>query len=216
MTTINAQIRERAGKGTARATRRELNVPAVLYGNKEAPVLLAINAKELETLSRKSGFFTQLFTLKVGNDSFQALARDAQRHPVSEALEHVDFLRIDPKTKIKVAVPVKFINAEKSPGIKRGGMLNIVAHTIELHCLATKIPAAVELDLTGLEINDGIHSAGMPLPEGTSLVMKEEFTVATITAPSAVRSEMRKGGEAEAAAPAAAAAKPAAKPAAKK
>lgn len=208
-TTIKAELRDRAGKGTARATRRAGNVPAVIYGAKQPPVLLSINAKELEALSRKAGFFTRLFEIKAGDQTIQALARDAQRHPVSEMLEHVDFMRIDAKTKLHIALPVKFINSDKSPGIKRGGVLNIVMHKIEMWVSAGSIPESLQIDLSGLEINDSVHSASIALPAGTSIVSKEEFTIATIAAPSAVRSEMRDKGGAAAAAPAAAA--PAAK-----
>lgn len=214
MTTINATLRERAGKGTARATRRAGNVPVVIYGNKQEPVMLSVNTKEMEAISRKPGFFTQLFEVKAGKDSWQALARDAQRHPVTEALEHVDFMRVDPKTRIKVGVPVKFINGDKAPGIKRGGVLNIVMHEIEVWCPAVKIPSSLPIDLTGLEINDSIHSSTLALPEGAELAHKEDFTVATIAAPSAIRSEMKEKADAaaQAAAPAAdaAAAAPAA------
>lgn len=213
-TTINAELRDRAGKGTARATRRAGKIPAVIYGAKQPPVLLSINAKELEALSRKAGFFTRLFEIKAGDQTIQALARDAQRHPVSEFLEHVDFLRIDTKTKLHIALPVKFINADKSPGIKRGGVLNIVMHKIDMWVSAAAIPESLQIDLSGLEINDSLHSESIALPAGTSIVSKEAFTIATIAAPSAVRSEMRdKGGlaaTAEAAAAPAAAAKPAA------
>jgi large subunit ribosomal protein L25 len=190
-TTITAELRDRAGKGTARATRRAGQIPAVIYGGKQPPVLLAINAKELEALSRKPGFFTHLFEIKTGKATIQALARDAQRHPISEFLEHVDFLRVDPKTKIHVAIPVKFINSDKAPGIKRGGVLNIVMHKIDMLVNASAIPESLLIDLSGLEINDSIHSTSIQLPAGTSLVSKEEFTVATIAAPSAIRSEMR-------------------------
>lgn len=213
-TTITAELRDRAGKGTARATRRAGNVPAVIYGGKKDPVMISLNAKEIEALSRKAGFTTKLIEVKVGKDTHQVLARDAQRHPVSELLEHVDFMRVDPKTRIRVAVPVKFVNSDKSPGIKRGGVLNIVMHSIELWAAATNIPAAVLLDLTGLEINDGIHSASIKLPEGAKLVHDgEDFTIATIAAPSAIRSELKEKAQQAAqaaAAPAADAAAPAA------
>ncbi len=209
-TTITAELRDRAGKGTARATRRAGQIPAVIYGGKQPPVLLAINAKELEALSRKPGFFTHLFEIKTGTATIQALARDAQRHPISELLEHVDFLRVDPKTKIHVAIPVKFINADKAPGIKRGGVLNIVMHKIDMLVNASAIPESLPVDLSGLEINDSIHSASIQLPAGTSLVSKEEFTIATIAAPSAIRSEMRDKADAPVAEVAAVAAAPAA------
>lgn len=198
-TTINAELRDRAGKGTARATRRAGQIPAVIYGGKQPPVLLAINAKELEALSRKPGFFTHLFEIKTGKATIQALARDAQRHPISEFLEHVDFLRVDPKTRIHVAIPVKFVNTDKAPGIKRGGVLNVVTHRIDMMVNASAIPESLLVDLSGLEINDSIHSTSLQLPAGTSLVSKEEFTVATIAAPSAIRSEMRDKAEAPAA-----------------
>jgi len=210
MTTINATLRDRAGKGTARATRRAGNVPVVIYGNKQEPVMLAVNTKEMEAISRKAGFFTQLFEVKAGKDSWQALARDAQRDPVTEDLLHVDFMRVDPKTRIKVEVPVKFINHDKAPGIKRGGVLNIVMHEIELWVPAAKIPSNLAIDLTGLEINDSVHSATLALPEGCEIVLKEEFTIVTIAAPSAIRSEMKEqadAAKAAAAAPAADAAK---------
>lgn len=209
-TTITAELRDRAGKGTARATRRAGQIPAVIYGGKQPPVLLAINAKELEALSRKPGFFTHLFEIKTGTATIQALARDAQRHPISEFLEHVDFLRVDPKTRIHVAIPVKFINSDKAPGIKRGGVLNIVMHRIDMLVNASAIPESLPIDLTGLEINDSIHSASIQLPAGTSLVSKEEFTIATIAAPSAIRSEMRDKADAPVAEVAAVAAAPAA------
>ncbi len=210
MTTINATLRDRAGKGTARATRRAGNVPVVVYGNKQDPIMLAVNTKEIEALSRKAGFFTQLFEVKAGKDSWQALARDAQRDPVTEALLHVDFMRVDPKTRIKVGIPVKFINGDKAPGIKRGGVLNIVTHEIDLWVSAVKIPHSIDIDLTGLEINDSIHSATLSLPEGTEIAHKEEFTVATIAAPSAIRSEMKEQADAAKAAAAAPAAEAAA------
>lgn len=207
---LAAELRDRAGKGTARATRRANKIPAVLYGNKQAPVLLAVDAKEVELLSRKRGFFTHLFEITVDGKTHKALARDAQRHPVTERLEHVDFLRVDAKSRLTVAVPVQFINSDKSPGIKRGGVLNVVAHTLHLHVSAGQIPESVEIDLSGLEINDSVHTEGLALPKGTELVEKTGFTIATIAAPSAVRSEM-----AEQAAAAATAAPAAAAPAAK-
>lgn len=203
---ITAELRERAGKGTARATRRANKIPAVLYGNKQAPVLLAFNQKELETLSRKRGFFTHLFEITVEGKKHLALARDAQRHPVTENLEHVDFLRVDSKSKLTVNVPVTFINQDKSPGIKRGGVLNIVAHTLHISCEAGNIPEAIAVDLTGLEINDSVHTESLQLPAGADLVEKAGFTVVTIAAPSSVRSEMAEQATAAAAAPAAAAA----------
>ena len=188
---IEAELRERAGKGTAREARRTGKTPAVLYGNKQAPVALTVNAKEIELLSRKPGFFTHLFEIKVGKDTHSAIARDAQRHPVTENLLHVDFLRIDTKTRLSVAIPVKFINQEKSPGIKRGGMLNIVAHSIDVICSAAEIPEHLEIDVAGLQINDSIHASMINVPEGAELDgIEPNFTVATITAPSAIRSEM--------------------------
>ncbi len=214
--TMSAEQRERAGKGTARATRREGKIPAVLYGNKQAPALLAFNAKELELLSRKPGFFTHLFDIKIGKTSHMAIARDAQRHPVTEMLLHVDFLRIDTKTRLSVEVPTHFINQEKSPGLKRGGVLNVVLHTITVECAATQIPEHLNIDVSGLEINDSIHAGMLQLPEGVTLYNDDEdFTIATIAAPSAVRSEMNEKAAEEATA-ATPAATPAAAPAAAK
>ena len=207
---IAAELRDRAGKGMARATRREGRVPAVLYGNKQPPVLLALDAKNIEIISRKAGFFTRLFDIKVGTQTHKALARDVQRDVVKEHLLHVDFLRVDEKTRIHLEVPVKFVNSEKAPGIKRGGVLNVVTHSIDVSCMAGNIPDYLVFDLTGLEINDSIHLSSLKLPEGVVLVDKEDFTVATIAAPSAIRSEMRDKAAADAAPAAEAAAAPAA------
>src|SRR5579883_943777 len=154
---FNAQRRERAGKGAARAARGAGRVPGVIYGSKKAPENISLDPRELQIELRKPGFFTRLYDIKIDGSAEKVLARDLQLHPVSDSPVHVDFLRVDPETRVKVAVPVIFENQAASPGIKRGGVLNVVRHEIELRCLATQIPHEIRVDLTGLEIGDSVH-----------------------------------------------------------
>ncbi len=163
----------------------------------------------------KAGFFTQLFDIEIEGKKHRVLPRDAQFDPVSDRALHVDFLRVSTNTKVRVHVPVHFLNQEKSPGLKRGGALNIVHHEIEVSCAPGSIPAAFEISLEGFEIGQAVHLSAIKLPSGVSFTTHEkDFTIATIAAPSAVRSEAAEaaaatGGEAAAAPAAGAAAAPA-------
>ena len=196
---LNAEVRERVGKGAARATRREGKVPAVIYGGKQAPLSISLEEKEITRQIHKPGFFSHLITVKVGKDKHTVLARDLQLHPLKDSPTHLDFLRVAKDAKIEVAVPVVFINEEKSPGLTRGGMLNIVRHEVELLCTANAIPEELEGDLTGLDIGDSLHISAFALPEGvTPTITDRDFTVATIAAPSAVKAEAAEAAEAEA------------------
>lgn len=215
---LTVALRDRAGKGAARQSRREGFVPAVIYGDKQDPTLINVQPVELMKQLRKTGFFTTLYDLKVGGKTERVLPRDVQFDPITDKPIHADFLRVSESSTITVNVPVVFRNETASPGIKRGGVLNVVRHEIAFVCRVTSIPHAIEIDLTGTDIGDSIHISSVKLPEGARPVIDRDFTVATIGAPSAVKSEAAEAAQAAAtaaatpaaAAPAAAAAAPAA------
>ena len=210
ITSLPARARDRAGKGAARSTRRAGLVPGVVYGNKETPVLIAMEPRHLEPQVKKNGFFTRIFELDIDGKKHRVLPRDVQFHPVSDRAEHVDFLRVSATTRVTVGVPVKVVNESAAPGIKKGGVVNVVRHTVDLVCLADKIPQALVIDMTGKEIGDSIHISHIALPEGVVPAIRDrDFTVATLAAPT-VQSEEAPQAAAAAAAPAegAAGAKP--------
>ena len=198
---LDASLRESAGKGAARQTRRDGDVPAVIYGGNDAPVTISLKHNELIKQLNQGGFFTQICELTVGKETHKVLARDIQFHPVNDQPLHVDFLRVTDRTKIVVSVPSSFVNEEASPGLKAGGILNVVRHEIELRCRANAIPETIEFDLTDLTVGDSIHISKAKLPDGANLTTDHDFTVATIAAPSALRSseeeETEEGTEGE-------------------
>ena len=184
---LNASVRDRVGKGSARAARREGFVPAVIYGDKKDPLPIQIEKRELDKLLNKPGFFSHLIDLKVGKDNHRVLPRDLQQHPVSDFAWHVDFLRVSATSELTVEVPVEFINEDEAPGLTRGGVLNVVRHTVEMNCRADNIPEKLVVDLTGLEIGDSVHISAISLPDGaTPTIDDRDFTVATIAAPTVV------------------------------
>jgi large subunit ribosomal protein L25 len=196
--TLAAEPKEGAGKGAARAARREGRIPGVIYGAKKAPVMVTLDPQEVHREIRGGGFFTTLFDVKVSGGNERVLARDLQLHPVSEKPLHIDFLRVSTSTVVVVEVPCNFINDEESPGIKRGGVLNVVRHTLELSCRADAIPNEIEIDLTGLDIGDSVHISQIDLPEGvTPTITDRDFTVASVAAPSVVKEEAAEEAEAE-------------------
>jgi large subunit ribosomal protein L25 len=210
---LAAQPRDRVGKGAARAVRRAGRVPGVVYGEGQTPDLISLDPRDVTREMSKTGFFTRLFELDLGDRSIRALARDIQFHPVTDAPEHVDFLRVSDTTRIRVAVPVRFLNSDKAPGIKRGGVLNVVAHNVEVFCSITTIPRVIEVDLAGLDINDSVHISSIQLPEGVRPTIGRDSTVAAIGAPTVMRSEDEAADAAAKAAAAAASATAAAAPA---
>ena len=210
---LAAQPRDRAGKGAAGAVRRAGRVPGVVYGEGQTPDLISLDPRDVTREMSKTGFFTRLFELDLGDRSIRALARDIQFHPVTDAPEHIDFLRVSDTTRIRVAVPVRFLNSDKAPGIKRGGVLNVVAHNVEVFCSITTIPRVIEVDLAGLDINDSVHISSIQLPEGVRPTIGRDFTVAAIGAPTVMRSEDEAADAAAKAAAAAASATAAAAPA---
>jgi len=215
VTTLTVERRDRAGKGAARATRRAGRVPGVIYGDRKDPVLIQLDPRDLERELGRGAFMTRVYTLDVAGESHRVLPRDVQFHPVTDWAIHVDFMRVGADTRVSVAVPVQFINHDRSPGLKRGGVLNVVRHEVEMVCRADHIPDHLTIDLTGWDIGDSIHISAIKLPEGTRpRIADRDFTVATVAAPTTQAAEETTTTDAAAAATPAAGATPAAAPAA--
>ena len=201
-TKVVAKMRDRAGKGGARSTRREGLIPAVIYGDKQPPVMIAVEPKTIARELHKEGYFNHRLQIDVAGTDYQVLPRDVQVDPVTDKPLHLDFLRIGPDSIITVQVPVHFRNEAASPGLKRGGVLNIVLHEITVRTRADSIPEYFEVDLTGLEIGHSVHLSTIAVPEGVSFVSRDAAaTVASIAAPTVVR-EAAAQAAADAAAPA--------------
>ena len=187
--TLPAETR-RAGKGASRALRREGRIPAVVYGGKEDVLSIHIEEKELRRQLGTGHFFNSIVDVEVAGKKMRTLPKDVAFHPVSDRPLHVDFLRLAANAKVTVEVPVRFVNDEASPGLKRGGVLNIVRHELELVCDADAIPEEISIDVTGLDSGDSIHISHVALPAGSaSAITDRDFTIATIVAPSALKSE---------------------------
>ena len=203
---IEATARPRAGKGAARAVRREGRIPAVIYGDKKEPETIAIDQPTLIKLLNRGGFLSSVFDIKVAGRSNRVLPRDIQFDPVKDLPIHVDFQRVSGGGAIRVSVPVAFLNEEICPGLKRGGVLNIVRHEVELNCPADAIPAQIEIDLSEADIGDSIHISAVKLPNGvTPTITDRDFTVVTLAGSASARSDSdgedgEAGEEAEAAA----------------
>ena len=181
---LKADKRERVGKGSSRELRRNGLVPAVIYGDKQAPIAIAISTNEVTKKIHAGGFMTTIATIDVDGEKISVLPKDYQLDPVRDFTMHVDFLRVSADTLVTVEVPVHFVNEEKSPGIKIGGVLNIVRHEVEFHCPANAIPEFITADLTGFKIGDGIHISHIKLPAGvTPVISDRDFTIATIAQP---------------------------------
>ncbi len=210
-TTIEAEARERAGKGAARATRRAGKIPAVIYGAKQAPTTIALDPREIMRELVRGGWRSRLYEVKLGGAVTRALIRDVQFHPVSDKPEHVDFQRLAAGEPVRVSVRIVFLNEATSPGLKRGGVLNVVRHTIQVLCDPDTVPEAFEADLNTLDINDNVRFSDLKGTEGAKpTIADRDFVVATVAPPT-----KSAGSTATEAAPAAAA-KATAKPTAKK
>lgn len=202
---IAAELRDRAGKGAARSTRRAGRVPAVIYGNKEAPVLISLEPRDLGRELHKSGYYTTLFDMKIGDRPHRVLPRDVQFDPVSDKPVHADFMRVTDTTRVRVHVPVEFAGVGLSPGIKRGGVLNIVRHDIDVYCQAGNIPRNIIVNMAELDIGDSVHISMVKLPEGVRAAITErDFTIATVAPPTLMKTEAEEAAEAAEAAAAAA------------
>ena len=187
---LKAEAREQVGKGSARAVRREGKIPAVIYGDKQPPLAIALPYKDIFYKIHGGGFLTTLATIDVGGKKIQVLPKDYQLDPVKDFPMHVDFLRVSADTVVTVAVPVHFINEEGSPGLKRGGALNIVRHEVEFLCPANAIPESITVDLDGLQIGASVHISHVKLPAGVKPVIQDrDFTIATIAGSGASASE---------------------------
>ena len=188
--TLSAEARDRAGKGASRALRREGRVPAVIYGNNEDPQMVHVEEKLLNKLLGTGHFFNSVVMVETGGKKVRALPKDVAFHPVNDRPLHVDFLRVSEHAQVHVNVPVLFINEAASPGLKRGGVLNVVRHELELICDAAEIPDDIRIDLTGFEVGDSIHISTVTLPKGSkSAIDDRDYTIATIVAPSALKSQ---------------------------
>ena len=187
---LPAETRDRAGKGASRALRREGRVPAVVYGGNEEPLAIHVEEKELVRQLGTGHFFNSIVEVEVGGKKVRTLPKDVAFHPVTDRPLHADFLRLAADAKVHVEVPVIFVNEGASPGLKRGGVLNIVRHELALVCDADKIPDDIAIDVTGFDVGESIHISHVALPEGSrSAITDRDFTIATIVAPSGLRSE---------------------------
>ena len=188
--TLPAEARDRAGKGASRALRRDGRVPAVVYGEKKDPLSIHVEEKLLTKMLNTGHFMNSVVMIDYDGKAHRTLPKAVDFHPVTSRPIHVDFLRIGEHTKVHVAVPMRFDNEDASPGLKRGGVLNVVVHELEIVCDAAHIPAEIHISLEGLEIGDSIHIGQVKLPEGAKPAIEDrDFTVATIVAPSAMKSE---------------------------
>ena len=188
--TLPAEARDRAGKGASRALRRDGRVPAVVYGEKKEPLSIHVEEKLLSKMLSTGHFMNSVVMIDFKGKPHRTLPKAVDFHPVTSKPIHVDFLRIGEHTKVHVAVPMRFDNEDASPGLKRGGVLNVVVHELEIVCDAASIPAEIHVPLDGLEIGDSVHISQVTLPDGvTPANQDEDFTVATIVAPSAMKAE---------------------------
>ncbi len=187
---LKAETRERVGKGSARAIRREGKIPAVIYGDKQPPLAIVVSYKDIFYKIHGGGFMTTVATIDVDGKKIRVLPKDYQLDAVRDFPLHVDFLRVSAKSEVTVNIPVHFINEEKSPGLKRGGVLNVVRHDVEFICPADSIPDSITVDLEGTEIGDVIHISSIKLPKGVKPVIADrDFTVATVAGSAAAKSD---------------------------
>ena len=178
---IKAELRDDTGKGVARSLRRSGRIPAIIYGGSKKEVKISIDIKELVSENNRGHFTSKIYVLDTGKEKFRVLPMDIQLHPVTDVPEHADFLHVEQGSEVKVKVKVLFRNADKSPGIKRGGVLNVIRHDVELYCREDMIPRKLEVDLSGLQIGDSIHISKVALPEGAKpKITNRDFTIATI------------------------------------
>jgi large subunit ribosomal protein L25 len=202
---IKATARPRAGKGATRAMRREGRVPGVIYGDGKAPINISLDYADLRQKIYAGGFLTSVYELDLDGAKHRVIPRDFQLDPVRDFPIHVDFMRLGEGARIRVHVPIRVLNVDQSPGVKRGGTVNMVTHTLEVYCSADAIPEAIDVDLTGLEISYAKHLSDITLPPNVQAVARRDVTLVTIVAPSGYLEEQKAAAEAAAAAAAAAA-----------
>ena len=190
---LQAQERTSAGTGEARALRRQGMVPGIIYGDNKEPQMVAVDYKALNLECHTLAFYSQVITLEIGKKKQEVIAKDVQLHPVTDTPLHIDFQRVNKDSKIHVSVAVTYDNEDKAPGIKRGGTLNIIIHTLEIVCPPHSIPENLVVDLTGLEMGTSVHLDALKLPAGAKAAHPErDHVLATIVAPSGVAEEEEK------------------------
>ncbi|MAB13752.1 50S ribosomal protein L25/general stress protein Ctc [Parvibaculum sp.] len=194
---LEARSREKTSKGAVRSLRREGRVPAVIYGDKKSPILIDLSYKEVSKLYHTGTFLSHTLDIEVDGKKEHVIPRDVQLEPVRDFIIHIDFLRLGKNATITVAIPVHFVNEEASPGLKAGGVLNVVRHEVDLVCPASSIPEAIEIDLAGYEMGDSIHISSVKLPTKVEpAIADRDFTIATIAMPASVQSaESEEGAE---------------------
>lgn len=197
--TFKAEAREKAGKGAARAVRRQGLVPGVIYGDKRPPSLIQMDPRQLMTALQKPGFYTRQYDLELSDGStHRVLAQDLQLHVVTDAPQHVDFLRINKDTVVHADVTVEFFNQEKCPGLKKGGVLNVVRHSVQVVSKVDSLPEVFRVDLSELDLGDSVHASALNMPQDVRLSIGDrDFTIASIATPSGLRSETVAGAATE-------------------
>lgn len=189
MIKINAELRERLGKGASRAARRANLVPAVIYGDNREPTSITIPLNQIVRLINRGGFLSQAYEITADKKKESVVVRDLQLHPVNDIPQHIDFFRLSKGATLVMNIPVHIVGEEESEGLKRGGVINMTRHDIELNVPADAIPEAIEISVASLDVGDGIHISSITLPEGcTPVISDRDFTICTIAAPSALKS----------------------------
>lgn len=187
---IQAEKRMKTGTGVSRNFRLKKLIPGIIYGEKKEPIPISLDEKSLKIQLNDSGFFSKQCEIKINDESFKVLPKDVQLHPVKENILHIDFLRIGENTTVTLFVPVKFMNENDCPGIKQGGVLNIVRHEVELKTPVSKIPEFLEANLSGLEIGDSIHISSINIDENVKPTIQDrDFTIATVAPPTVMKVE---------------------------
>ena len=185
---LPAEARERAGKGASRALRREGRVPAVIYGGKEEPLTIHVEEKELVKQLMTGHFMNSIVKIEIGGETVRTLPKDVALHPVTDRPTHADFFRLARDAKVEVSVPVIFVGENNSPGLTKGGVLNVVRHELDLVCEADKIPGEIEVSVEGKDVGESIHISEVNLPKGSeSAITDRDYTIATLVAPSALK-----------------------------
>ena len=188
--------RENSGTGSSRSIRKEKKVPGIIYGDKKDPIPVALDEKTLKVKIQDPTFFSKQCEVKFNDEIIKVLPKDLQLHPVKESILHIDFLRVGENTTVTLFVPVKFTNENNCPGLKQGGVLNVVRREIELITLVSKIPESLEANLDGLEIGDSVHISSITLEEGVKPTISDrDFTIATIAPPTVMKIEEEKPSE---------------------
>jgi large subunit ribosomal protein L25 len=195
MVELKASSREGTGKAANRTIRKEGRVPGIIYGDKQPPQNVTLEYKEIFKQVQTGHFLSTVYMLDLEGSKVRVIPKDVQLHPVRDFPIHVDFLRISKDARVEVEVPVHFIGEAESPGLKRGGVLNIVRHQVELSCPADAIPETIEVNLAGLDIGDSVHISSVALPNNvTPTIADRDFTIATIVGSSAMKPEEPEGG----------------------